>query len=213
MARHIRPFRIDETVPFQRFIARPEALGALNRGLEAKPPPHLTAHHPTLVYRFPSRNDDARTLIATALPSEGFLDSTGYVHGIDCHDAPAVSVLALLAFLSSYICDWWVRRFVDRHVTAGVVNGLRLPEWGKDRIQLAAEYASALLARNGVDRLPGGYKVTDVHHSMDTEEILVRIEHLVAAGFDLDRKKLKIVLNHFKDKGCPPELREALLSE
>jgi len=43
----------------------------------------LTPDHPTVVFRHPSRNDDTRTMIATAMPQSGYIHTAGYIHGVD----------------------------------------------------------------------------------------------------------------------------------
>ena len=145
MARHVVPFGINEERPFQLHVRKPESLVELGRGVVSLDgAPCLSDEHPMIVYRFPSRNDDSRTMIASALPESGFLFSAGYCHGIrHPADTSTPQKLALLGWLNSYTCDWWVRRFADRHVNAAIVNRLPVPLW--------TEVASGFRARSGAE--------------------------------------------------------------
>jgi hypothetical protein len=88
MARHVEPYRITRGGPFQRFIPDPKKLVPLNLGVTLEGgEPVISPNHPVIVFRYPSRNDDTRTLIATALDGRGFLYSKGYVHGLRTGDA------------------------------------------------------------------------------------------------------------------------------
>src|SRR5699024_5700469 len=83
MTRHVDQYVIT-TDPIRKFVNDPERLareqparGIVRDGGRLL----LSEEHPLITYRFPSRNDDSRTLIATALPDAGYLYSSGYSHG------------------------------------------------------------------------------------------------------------------------------------
>jgi hypothetical protein len=153
-------------------------------------------------------------LIATALPQSGFIHNKGYVHGIQHEEGTDHRrLLALLGYLNSYTCDWWVRRFVDRHVTAPVINGMRLPNWNEADIKRAAAISSELLVRGGSDVLAGGIQVRsdEEFKGWPTERLAVASEQLATKGFGLNQNELAVILSDFSDKGCPARLRAALL--
>jgi hypothetical protein len=212
MTRHVSAFRIDDSIAFQRFVPRPESLtrgGVASRDRRAT----LDESHPLIIYRYPSRNDDSRTMIAAALPEVGFLHNNGYVHAIrHVEGTTTKALLALLGFLNTFTCDWWVRRFVDRHVNTRVINNIRLPIWTSEQIDIAAQLSSTLLREAkksslaGSRRLPKPAAVTQV-------EARVQLEALAAHGFGLGRTEIATVLSDFSEgaAACPPALRAAIL--
>lgn len=217
MTRHVLPYKIDRERAFTQFVKDPEALEKLpTYGVVDDGGAALGATHPLIVFRHPSRNDDARTLIAAALPYRGEIHNKGYAHALR-HDIQAdlVDQLALLAYINSYICDWWARRFVDRHVTAPVINNLRVPEWTRETRAEVAEYASELLRRRGAERLAGGHELKPLESltKATDDDLIVSIERLVADAFEVDGARMKVVLDDFSDRGCPADLRARLLAE
>lgn len=215
MTRHVHQYRVDRGgAGFRRFIDDPASLVELNLGVELSGDrAHLGTGHPALVVRFPSRNDDARTVIVGALADDGELYSAGYAHGI--RHAPGTDtprILALLAYLNSYTCDWWARRFVDRHVTAPIVNGLPLPDWDANQIEKASLMSATLLRRGGTNVIAGGRSVPNTAmFDQDTDaELKARVETLVLAGFGMGTAEIAIVLEDFSERGAPAELRRVL---
>jgi hypothetical protein len=219
MTRHVLRFGINLAEPYRRFINDLDELVNLDRGvIKTKGKVVLDEMHPTIVYRFPARNDDSRTLIAGLLPEQGFLFSAGYAHGIAHQEQPSpTEALALLAFLNSFACDWWTRRFADRHVTAGIINGLPLPNWSDDQIDLAAGLASTMASRRGVTAMVGGTRIplTEEHTDLSDTDVQSRIEALVAEGFGFGQSELEVILDDFEPTpaSCPPEVRNSILEE
>ncbi len=213
MTRHVVPFGISEVAAFQQYVPAPSIL----RGATVADPsgePRLAEGHPMIVVRHPSRNDDSRTLIATALPASGFLHNKGYVHAV--RHAPGTSteaLLALLAYLNSFSCDWWVRRFVDRHITAPVLNNIRLPDWSRSKIRRAADLAAGRLIANGTATLAGGRPLQSSTAELADQESRAEMEALSAGGFGLGRADMEIMLEDFsrRDAACPPALRLSIL--
>jgi hypothetical protein len=216
MTRHVLQYGIATNVAFHRFVNSPAQLAALNRGVEIRNGvPRLNENHPLITYRYPARNDDSRTVIATALPEAGYLYSTGYAHGIQHPDGTALKQkLALLGFLNSYICDWWSRRFVDRHLTAPIINALPLPDWSDDAITEVATFAAALSVSRGVEVVAQG-SLEEIAQGLtgDALDWRVEIERAVAAGYGLPAEDMHVVFADFNDTAaaCPPEFRDAFL--
>lgn len=212
MTRHVNAFHIDDTIAFQRFVPKPESLprgGVGSRDGRVI----LDESHPVIIYRYPSRNDDSRTMIATALPRSGYLHNNGYVHAI--RHAPGTSttsLLALLGYLNTFTCDWWIRRFVDRHVNTRVINNIRLPDWKPAQIDAAAQISSTLLRDGGQSTLAGSRRLPKLMPKAPLEA-RVELEVLAAQGFSLGTSEMATVLSDFSDgaAACPASLRAAIL--
>ena len=209
MARHVGHFALDLSKPFQRFIRNPNELLEFPDIEQGDDRVRLSANHQAIVYRYPSINDNARTLIPALLPEEGFLPSKGYVHGIKLK--PPVELphlLALLGYLGSFTCDWWVRRFVDRHVTAPVVGNIRLPSWDDKRLEEVAGIVAAVLRAVGISQLPAGVDLSPFPERSDGLDVLLsELEMLVLAGFGLGKSHLLRILDDFSKTGCSDDLR------
>ena len=212
MTRHVNAFHIADTIAFQRFVPNPESLprgGVGSRDGESV----LDESHPMLIYRYPSRNDDSRTMIAAALPRSGYLHNNGYVHAI--RHAPGTStssLLALLGYLNTFTCDWWIRRFVDRHVNTRVINNIRLPDWTPAQITAVAQLSSTLLREGGQSTLAGSRRLLKPTFKTPLEA-RVELELLAAQGFSLGTSEMATVLSDFSEgaAACPASLREAIL--
>ena len=97
MTRHVDAFTFDDE-PHKQFVADLRLLPELERGVALTEGSFsLSSVHPLLIFRHPSRSDDSRTLIATALPEAGYLPNNGSVHAI-MHD-PTSSPTARLALV------------------------------------------------------------------------------------------------------------------
>jgi hypothetical protein len=213
MTRHVCAFGIDDGRAWQQFVQDPLGLG---NGIETEKNgmPVLGRDHPLVIFRHPSRNDDSRTMVATALPAGGYLHNKGYVHAIRHATGTEPDVLlALLGYMNTFTCDWWVRRFVDRHISAPVVNNLRLPDWSKSDIRHAARLSRGLLWANGARELAGGLKLTVSPAGLDTTDAVTQLEHLAAAGFGLTVYDMELILDDFStgEAACPPDLRSRIL--
>ncbi|MFC8307711.1 hypothetical protein ACFUMJ_31140 [Streptomyces olivaceus] len=213
MTRHVDQFGLNFKSPVKQFVKDLPALEQKARGVvTGERGVALNDKHPMIIVRHPSRSDDSRTLIATALPEVGILHNKGYIHAV-MHDtaggANETKRLALLGLLNTITVDWWARRFVDRHVTAPVINQIPLPGWTNDQIERAASITASLLARSGYDRLAGGIAVTDTR-SDDTTTLLAELERLALDGYGLGQEALELISADFNSTGLPMPLREAL---
>ena len=219
MTRHVDAFAIADD-PIQKWVNDPEALAAANPGrglIVENGDVALDDSHPLITYRFPSRRDDSRTVIAAALPERGYLYSTGYSHGVAHPGETEISEkLALLGYMNSIIADWWARRLVDRHVGARIVNGLRLPAWDAVTVGRAAALAAELTLRLGCSELPGRVTLTPNSElsTLSTTDIRVLIDASAAFGFGVTPDELAVVFDDFKDSrdSVPLEYRRRLES-
>ncbi|SEH01555.1 hypothetical protein SAMN05444920_1213 [Nonomuraea solani] len=211
MTAHVDQFCFDPDEGFKQFVGDLDALAAKRRGVEKHQGTFvLNDQHPMIIVRHPSRSDDSRTIIATALPETGLLHNKGYIHAAMHGPASNASErLALLGLLNTVAVDWWARRFVDRHVTAPVINQIPLPGWSSEQIGEAAQITSCLLARHGYTRLAGGITVTDSR--IDSEMALrARLERLALDGYGLDQQALELIAADFNETGFPVDLRVEL---
>jgi hypothetical protein len=211
MTAHVDQFAFDTDEGFKQFVSDFLTLIGKRRGVELRyRTPVLTEAHPVITVRYPSRSDDSRTIIATALPEAGLLHNKGYAHAV-MHDVASTENqrLALLGLLNTLPVDWWARRFVDRHVTAPVLNQLPLPAWSDANIAEAASMTSTLLARNGYTVLAGQITVTDQEPGTETQ-LRARLERLALDGYGLDHDALNLIAEDFNTTGFPVALRQEL---
>ncbi|MFC0681768.1 Eco57I restriction-modification methylase domain-containing protein [Lysobacter korlensis] len=224
MTRHVSAYSLRRSPASKQFVNDHEALVAKGRGIERHGEDvRLSAAHPRIVLRHPSRSDDTRTIIATALPAAGVLHNKGSVHAV-AHVAgtTAEASLALLGLLNTTCLDWWARRFVDRHVTAPVVNNLPLPSWSQPTIERVAALVAVLLHRGGYGWVAGDIDIQSwadraaIEDSTSDMDIRVEIEGHTAAGFHLTSEDLERVAADFSDAGMSPSLlagAQALLDQ
>ena len=204
MTRHVDQYVIAND-PIRKWVNSPSTLASEHprRGLVVKASQALfNEEHPLITYRFPSRNDDSRTLIATALPARGYFFSTGYAHGIvHPEGTDVVRKMALLGYINTVVADWWARRFVDRHVGSRIINGLPLPNWSDSQVSEVSACVQELLVRGGLHDLPGGLPIEVQDHLRDSSDrdLRLRLDLLAAEGFGLNRDDLEVLLADFKD--------------
>jgi hypothetical protein len=194
MTGHVHAFAFDESTRYKQYVTDLPGATAKNRGVELDNGCYvLSERHPMIIVRHPSRSDDARTLIATALPETGVFHNKGYVHAV-MHAAGTSTHkrLALLGLLNTLTVDWWVRRFADRHITAPVINQIPLPDWSQPDIEEAAALTQTLLARHGAVRLSGGITVTEVREGTDVA-LRAQLDRLALQGYGLDIADLTLI--------------------
>jgi hypothetical protein len=210
MTRHVDAYSLRQA-EVKQFLFDWAAVAAKGRGIDLDPNgrPAISDRHPVVIFRHPSRSDDTRTLIASALPSEGYMYNKGYVHAV-AHEAGTSedALLALLGLLGSNIEDWWARRFVDRHVTAPVVNNLPLPGLDDEAIREIAGHVALVLVDSGYSELAGGIDVSRraarAPDSEATSEFhLAMINALVAFGHGLTSADLSTIRSDFSGAGWP----------
>lgn len=85
----------------------------------------VLADVPGLVYRQLARSDDQRTFIVSLAPAGTYVKETGYwIHTPKATDNDR---LALLAWLSSRVFDWYTRTLVDRRILPSLALMLPVP--------------------------------------------------------------------------------------
>lgn len=130
--------------PTEKWVSKNEVQERLLRkGLD----PAIWINHPRLVFRDIARNDDTRTLIPCLVPP-GFVST---------YDAPMLvpvkaeqqSELALgfyAGYLTSFLADFIIRPFVDKHIKGYVLAHVPIPEFFVENpfMRKAAELALSL---------------------------------------------------------------------
>lgn len=207
--RHVDAYSIRESEPFTQSVdSSLTDLVGIGRGvLENDDGFLLGPDHPLIAFRRPSRSDDTRTLIATALPDSGYLPNSGYVHTVRVDRSYSRKFeLALLALMNTATLDWWVRRFVDRHVTAPIINSLRIPDLNPQSVERLSQIASSLLVRNGTTRIAADLSLVDTTPEVGTTDLLAEAEAIALRGFSLDAHALDAISLDFSPKGLPEPL-------
>ncbi|WP_331232220.1 Eco57I restriction-modification methylase domain-containing protein [Natronorarus salvus] len=216
MTRSVEQFELNEEKEFRRYVD-PKDLHRIDGNIiESEGKIAVGPNHPTVSFRYVSTNSNRRTMIATMLPESDFMYCKGYIHAIDHSEGTEPETLfALLAYVNSFTCDWWVRRISNRHVMAPVINNLPIPDWTDVQIAEAAEIAAEITRRGGIETIPGGHEVEQFsgYEYEDENTLRARIERLVADGFDLSGTHIETVLDDFSDKACPVALTEAIDEE
>ncbi len=172
-------------------VVLPELLETQKRGARSKASPfsefdpkklgkkdRLPCQFARIAFRDVTRATDSRTMRCALIPPRVFL-----VHTAPCLLFPrgdASDVAYLLGVLSSLPLDWYARRFVETHMTFGVINPFPIPRPGRDdpnRLRVVA-LAGRLAAvddryaewaeREGVDCGPLDPADKDAHlHELD----------------------------------------------
>jgi len=171
--------------------------------------------HPAIAFRHVSRNNDTRTLIATALPESGYIFNSGYIHAVKHESGTSKEeLLALVGYMNSFTGDWWVRRIVDRHVTAPSISNLPIPNWEEDEISEVASLVEEITVRDGIEVMAGGRRLEsqEMYNDYPKEKLLTQIEEVVARGFGITDTEMKTILGDFSDKACDNSLEHSIVS-
>ena len=85
-----------------------------------------------------------------------------------------------------------------------VLSNLPLPAWNQHERKTLSRLVSALVARAGVNILPGGRQITvsDDLEAVTEEELMTQIEVMAFRGFGLDAKQWDAVISDFSPNAC-----------
>lgn len=198
MTRHVDRWFIKPS-PEGRWIETVERLASLDNGVvEDGKRVLIGLNHPPLVYRFPTNNDNSRTLVAAALPAAGWLFSKGYAHGVRLgNDVATRDVLALLGYLNSIAADWWARRFVDRHLGKRIIEGLPLPAWDEADRARVSDLVANILSSRGISEIAGPRSVPAVVAPTAPAEAEAEINALALLRLGLRRDEALAMFDDF----------------
>lgn len=216
MTRHVDRWFMNPTAE-GKWIGDVACLASLDNGVLKEDDRVLIGRdHPPLVYRFPTNNDNSRTLVVAAVPAEGWLFSKGYAHGVRLgEDVATRDVLALLGYLNSVPADWWARRFVDRHLGKRIIEGLPLPAWDEVVRGRVAELVASILIAGGVHEIAGPRPVPLSATPGLRADAEAEINALSLVGLGLGSAEALAMFDDFADSGAalPNSVREAILRQ
>lgn len=172
----------------EKWVARRDVYERLRRkGLD----PDIWINHPRLVFRDIARNDDTRTLIACLVPP-GFSST---------YDAPMIvpikaeqqSVLALAfyaGYLTSFLADFIIRPFVDKHIKGYVLAHVPIPEFSLENPLMCriAELSLSLVKESWLLRENGETPSVAIHHH--PARITLEAMYLNLIGIEPDEARL-----------------------
>lgn len=215
MTRHVAAFRMTPTRE-GKWINNPSNLVSSTSGLTREGGRVVVGrNHPPIIFRFPTNNDNSRTLIAAPLPSTGWLFSKGYAHGVLVpEDTSTSDVLALLGFLNSVAADWWARRFVDRHLGKRIIEGLPLPNWSDAWRQRVAQLVAGILLENGIEEIAGPRRIDRPASAPSTADALAEINARAFIGLGLNADDAETIFEDFSlaDAAVPATQRVAIIA-
>lgn len=130
--------------PTEKFVRQSEIWDRLDRKeLDAR----LWMTRPRLVFRDIARNDDSRTLIACLVPP-GFVSTydAPMVVPVDTEQQSELALAFYTGYLTSFLADFLIRPFVDKHIKGYVLARVPIPEFdpASPLMQRAAEISLAL---------------------------------------------------------------------
>ena len=157
--------------------------------------------HPRIAFRDITRATDSRTVRAALLPS-----------GVVCvHNAPVLvfpkgtqaDVAYVLGILSSRICDWYSRRWIEVHLTFSVFNCLPCPRVKADTGLYKELVASAGRLACPDKRFAKWAKSVGVEHGPlkpeEKQELVDRVDAVVALLYGLSEQELETVFETFHE--------------
>jgi hypothetical protein len=157
--------------------------------------------HPRITFRDITRATDSRTIRAALLPPE-----------VVCvHNAPVLifakgsqaDVAYVLGILSSRICDWYSRRWVEVHLTFSVFNCLPCPRVPADSGPYKELVASAGRLASPDKRFAKWAKAVGVEHGPlkpeEKQQLIDRVDAAVALLYGLSEQELETVFETFHE--------------
>jgi hypothetical protein len=159
----------------------------------------LDIYQPRIVFRDVTNRTNSRTLLVALAPPRVTLN----------HKAPYLLFAegaqyepCLLGLMSSIPHDWMTRRIVETNITFNILNSLPVPIFSmSDRNVVELSELSARLAavdeRYGEWALRAGVGVNTVVTDSERQDIIHRIDALVAHLYGLDEVDLKVIFETF----------------
>jgi hypothetical protein len=157
--------------------------------------------HPRIAFRDITRATDSRTIRAALLPP-----------GVVCvHNAPVLifakgsqaDVAYVLGILSSRVCDWYSRRWVEVHLTFSVFNCLPCPRVPADSGLYKELVASAGRLASPDKRFAKWAKAVGVEHGPlkpeEKQQLIDRVDATVALLYGLSEQELETVFETFHE--------------
>jgi hypothetical protein len=165
----------------------------------------LSQFRPRIAFRDVSNRTNQRTLIVALIPPK--VVTTQTAPWLLWHDgyADATREAQLLAFMSSLVADWWMRRFVEGHVDQEAFNSLRVPRVtvGDRRLHARLVSLSARLSVQADERFEEWGAALDVAPSIlppaERDDHIAEVDAIVALLYDLSEHDLTHVFETFHE--------------
>lgn len=157
--------------------------------------------HPRIAFRDIARATDNRTIVAALLPPGVVCVNTAPVLIFAKGTKP--SIIFVLGILSSRVCDWYARRWVELHLNLSIFNYLPCPRV-PDNHPLFKEMVSAAGRLACPDkRFAGWAKSIGVEHGPlkpeEKRELIDRVDATSAILYGLTETELKTVFSTFHE--------------
>lgn len=132
--------------PTEKWVSKIDVQERLVRkGLD----PKIWINHPRLVFRDIARNDDTRTLIP-CLVSPGFVSTydAPMLVPVDVKQQSELALAFYAGYLTSFVADFIIRPYVDKHIKGYVLAHVPIPEFSPDNsLMSSAAELSLSIAR------------------------------------------------------------------
>jgi hypothetical protein len=166
----------------------------------AADPSTLPCLHPRIAFRDVGRATDSRTVICSLVPGNIALVHLSPYLFRRRGDAKAEAYL--LGILSSIPLDWYARRYVEVHLTAGLLKTFPIPQPQEDdpRRRRVIEIAGRLAAVDGryaIWATEVGVPVGSVVNRAAKDDLIAELDALVAQLYGLSRSDVEHVFATF----------------
>lgn len=160
----------------------------------------LPCKHPRIIFRDTSRGADSRTVIVALVPG-----GTTMVHSAPYllrRKGTAADEAYLLGVLSSIVLDWYARRYVELHVTGGIMAALPVPRptsaspLRKRVVEIAGRLA-AIDDRYAKWADEVGVPVGSVRTSEEKADLIAELDAVVALLYGLHRDAVAHIFETF----------------
>lgn len=133
--------------PTEKWVSKNNVKDRLVRkGLD----PKVWMNHPRLTFRDIARNDDTRTLIPCLVPP-GFVSTydAPMIVPVDMDQQSELALAFYTGYLTSFLADFVIRPYVDKHIKGYVLAHVPVPEFDPDNLFMAKTADIALsIVRN-----------------------------------------------------------------
>jgi hypothetical protein len=217
--RHIVAFGLNNDEPFKKWVIPKNANELVSsQGLRSEAGEYVKnevwadgagMNSVRVCFRYPSRSDDSRTLIAAILPC-GILPAKGYAHWLLFGHTRWDDRLLLIGLLNSAILDWFARRVVDRHVTDRLLRILPVPTYTKTRslenfiIQCASALSKKTMARGELPTIDAEIQ------QLEPREIRIRLDAAAFFYYGVSAKDAAMVFEDFSEDAFDESYRSAV---
>lgn len=159
---------------------------------------------PRIAFRDVSNRTNKRTFVTALIPPKSVTTQTApWVLWID-PDHSLLDEAFLVGVLSSHVCDWWVRRFVEGHVDEEAFNCLRVPDINSradPRYARVTVLAGRLAAPD--KRFADWAKKVGVKHGPipadEKQDMIDELDAVVAGLYSLNKEELAHIFKTFHE--------------